>query len=275
RSVVFEMNGSLTISRITRADAPVATTTATAPSGARGQSLKAAPPKSSIPKDATSPKPSTSKDATLPAQPATDGLQFIQDNRENMNVRVDLGSVVPAKQPITLVFEYEGALESSQGGVTANARLAYVGGEGSYLFYSARWFPFHEYVGDRATYAINFKVPQGVLVAGYSEQPVTPIPIADQKTKEEFTTWSFTCSKPVLPGTFAAAKYIVRNTNRGGFTVDFYVKAGDEKWADHASDVIGKHLEYYSSKFGRYAFGNPLVVPETDEQTLDASSHPP
>src|SRR5215467_11612832 len=38
RSVVFEMNGSLTINRITRADAPVATTTATAPSGARGQS---------------------------------------------------------------------------------------------------------------------------------------------------------------------------------------------------------------------------------------------
>ena len=261
RSVVFEMNGSLTINRITRADAPVAT--AAVPSGARGQNLKATPP-----------KPPTPKDATSPAQPASDGLQFIQDNRENMNVRVDLGSVVPAKQPITLAFEYEGALESAQGGPISNARLAYVGGEGSYLFYSARWFPFHEYAADRATYAINFKVPKGVLVAGYSEQPVAPIPGADQKTKEEFTTWSFTCSKPVLPGTFAAAKYIVRNANRGGFAVDFYVKAGDEKWADHASDVIGKHLEYYSSKFGRYAFGNRLVVAETDEETLEAYSGP-
>src|SRR5215813_10659817 len=37
RSVVFEMNGSLTINRITRADAPVAT--AAVPSGARGQNL--------------------------------------------------------------------------------------------------------------------------------------------------------------------------------------------------------------------------------------------
>src|SRR5215813_2616161 len=41
RSVVFEMNGSLTISRVTRADTPVATTTTAVP-GARGQSLKAA-----------------------------------------------------------------------------------------------------------------------------------------------------------------------------------------------------------------------------------------
>src|SRR5262245_61636364 len=69
----------------------------------------------------------------------------------------------------------------------------------------------------------------------------------DHKMKEEFTTFAFTCSKPVLPGNFAAAKYILRNSNRGGFTIDFYVKAGDERWADHASDVIGKHLEYYSS----------------------------
>jgi peptidase M1-like protein/tetratricopeptide repeat protein len=265
RSVIFEMNGSLTINRITRVDPSAAP----APGG-RGQSPKPAPPKA--------------KDAS--PQPATDGLQFIQDNRENMNVRIDLGNVVPAKQPLTLAFEYEGALESPQGGVISNARLAYVGDQGSYLFYSARWFPFHEYVADRATYVINIKVPKDVLVAGYSEQPVAPVPTIeqktkedhkskeDQKTKEEFATWSFTSSKPVLPGNFAAGKYILRTSNRGGFTVDFYVKAGDEKWVDHATDVIARHLEYYSSKFGRYAFGNRLIVAETDEETLDIYSGP-
>jgi tetratricopeptide (TPR) repeat protein len=270
RSVVFEMNGSLTISRITRVDESATTSPGAATPGVRGQS-----PKSSQPK---------AKDAN--AQPASDSLQFIQDNRENMNVRIDLGSVVPAKQPLTLAFEYEGALESPQGGPISNARLAYVGDQGSYLFYAARWFPFHEYVADRATYAINIKVPKGVLVAGYSEQPVVPVPVTEQKTKEEhkakedpktkeeFTSFAFTCSKPVLPGSFAAAKYIVHNSNRGGFTVDFYVKAGDEKWADHASDVIGRHLEYYSSKFGRFAYGNRLVIAETDEETLDTYSGP-
>src|SRR5262249_43395481 len=152
-------------------------TTAAIPHANRGQNLKAAPQK---PKDAAS--------TAQPAQPGSDGLQFIQDNRENMNVRVDLGSVVPAGRPVTLLFEYEGALESSQGGPISNARLANVGEQGSYLFYAARWFPFHEYAADRATYAVNIKVPKGVLVAGYSEQSIAPVPITDQKTKEEFTT---------------------------------------------------------------------------------------
>jgi hypothetical protein len=46
----------------------------------------------------------------LPAAPVAEsaGLQFIQDNRENMNVRIDLGSVVPAGREVTLIFEYEG-----------------------------------------------------------------------------------------------------------------------------------------------------------------------
>src|SRR5215470_3853193 len=65
RSVIFEMNGSLTISRITRADATV--TTAAVPPASRGQNLKPAPQKS---KDAGP--------AAQPAQPASDGLQFIQ-----------------------------------------------------------------------------------------------------------------------------------------------------------------------------------------------------
>ncbi|HEX5082866.1 MAG TPA: M1 family aminopeptidase [Blastocatellia bacterium] len=262
RSVVFEMNGSLTISRITRVTEDAATAPGAGASAGRTQASKPAPPRV---KDAK---------GTAAPQPAQDGLQFIQDNRENMNVRIDLGEVVTAKQPLTLAFEYEGALESPQGGPISNARLANVGEQGSYLFYAARWFPFHEYVGDRATYAINVKVPKGVLVAGYSDQPIAPVPLTDPKTKEEFETWSFTCSKPVLPGSLAAAKYIQRSVNRGGFTVDVYVKAGDEKWADHTADVIGRHLEFYSSKFGRYAFGNRLVVAETDEETLDTYSGP-
>jgi len=277
RSVIFEMNGSLTIKRITRVDAPAAaptTSDATRPASTanRGQGNSRLTPAAQKPKETTAPAPATTTATT--AQLGVGELQFIQDNRENMNVRVDLGAVVPARQPVTLAFEYEGALESSQGGPISNARLAYVGDEGSYLFYAARWFPFHEYAADRAAYSINIKAPKGVLVAGYSEQPVAAIPSVDQKTKEEFATWSFTCSKPVLPGNFAASKYIVRTTTHSGFTVDFYVKAGDEKWADHASEVIGKHLEFYSSKFGRYAFGARLVVAETDEETLETYSGP-
>ena len=273
RSVVLEMNGSLTIKRITRTGVTPTTnpTTATPHPGVRD-------PRPRVIKDAKKEIKANNLGPNANGQNVTqpttspDGLQFIQDRQENFNVRIDLGAVVPANQPVTLVFEYEGALESPQGGPLANVRFAYIGEEGSYLMYAARWFPFHEYIADRATYQINLKVPKGNLVAGYSDSPVVPTFSVDPKTKGEYTTYSFTSSKPILPGNFAAGKFIVRTENHSGITIDFYVKPGDEKWVDHALEVIGKHLEYYSSKFGRYAFGNKLVVAETDEETLETWS---
>ncbi len=270
RSAVFEMNGSLTISKVTLksgfvppANPPKSTTTPpvlTRPAPTVRPGQKAAPA-TAAPKP-TTPAPKASAPATT-----TSDLQFVQDNRENMNVRVDLGSVVPAKQPITIVFEYEGALESPQGGPLQNARLAYVGNQGSYLFYAARWFPFHEYAADRSTYQVTLTVPKDITAVGYSEQPVIGMPVANNKT-----TFTFVSTKPVLPGNFAAAQYIAKPYSFGGLTVDVYAKVGDEKGADHIAQVVGKHLEYYSSKFGPYTFGNRFIVAETDEETLEAYS---
>jgi len=278
RSVVFEMNGSLTIKSITRADAPPPTVAAEKPAMAKPtvgrqttrpvQNDKPRVVKETNP-GAQSKNNLAKEDAAKDTAQEPGGLQFIQDSRENMNVRVDLGSVAQAGKPLTLIFEYEGVLESAQGGPINNARLAFVGDAGSYLFYAARWFPFHEYAADRSTSEINLKVPKGVLVAGYSEQPIIPVASIDPKSKAEFSTYSFVSTRPLLPGNFAAGKYIIRSTKVGGFDVDFYVKAGDEKWADHALEVIGKHIEFYSLKFGRYAFGNKLIVAETDEETLE------
>ncbi|HYE64466.1 MAG TPA: hypothetical protein VD966_02715, partial [Pyrinomonadaceae bacterium] len=53
------------------------------------------------------------------------------------SVRIDLGEVVPAGQPVTLRFHWSGALVSPEGGPLATKRLAYIGTEGSYLMYAA------------------------------------------------------------------------------------------------------------------------------------------
>ena len=88
------------------------------------------------------------------------------------NVRIDLGQVVPANQPVTIRIRWSGALTSPEGGPLANKRLAYVGPEGSYLMYASRWFPFHDYAADRATADITVIVPTGVQVGGISDEPV-------------------------------------------------------------------------------------------------------
>ena len=261
RSAVFEMNGSLTISKVTLKPSLASPTISTLPPKPTNttpaltrQAQSTRPGQKPSPTTAT-PKPTTpAPKSSTPAATSTTtppgDLQFVQDNRENMNVRVDLGSVVPAKQPITIVFEYEGALESPQGGPLQNARLAYVGNQGSYLFYAARWFPFHEYAADRSTYQITLTVPKDMTAVGYSEQPVIGTTVPTNKT-----AFTFVSTKPVLPGNFAAAQYIAKPYNLGGLTVDVYAKVGDEKGADHVAQIVGKHLEYYSSKFGSYEIG--------------------
>src|SRR5215468_8901343 len=128
------------------------------------------------------------------------------------SVRVDLGSVVSANQPVTLRFRWSGALTSPEGGPLAVKRLAYVGTEGSYLMYAARWFPFHEYAADRATADITVIVPTGVQVGGLSDEPVNP-----QVDKTGTTRFRFVTKTPQLIGNFIAGQYITKSLRMGRY----------------------------------------------------------
>ena len=111
--------------------------------------------------------------------------------------------MVPLGQSITLRFRWSGALVSPEGGPLQTKRLAYVGPEGSYLMYAARWFPFHDYAVDRATSDITIIVPTGLQVAGTSDEPVT----AQQQTKDGTSRYRFVRHQPLLPGNFAVGQY--------------------------------------------------------------------
>jgi aminopeptidase N len=120
--------------------------------------------------------------------PNYEPLQFSQDRLKDLNVRVALSQAVPAGQDVTLTFDYAGQLLSAEGGVLSNKRLAFVGNEGAYLLYAGRWFPFHGYAADTATYTINLVAPQGLTAVGfgtYSQQPLTgpAIPALPRQTK--------------------------------------------------------------------------------------------
>jgi len=111
---------------------------------------------------------------------------------------------IPAGQSVTLRIRWNGALVSPEGGPLASKRLAYVGNEGSYLMYAARWFPFHDYAADRATSDITIIVPTGTQVGGISDEPVNP-----QVDKTGTTRFRFVTKQPQLVGNFIAGQYIV------------------------------------------------------------------
>ncbi|HEV7857075.1 MAG TPA: M1 family aminopeptidase [Pyrinomonadaceae bacterium] len=186
------------------------------------------------------------------------------------NVRVDLGEVVPANQPLTLRFRWSGALVSPEGGPLATKRLAYIGPEGSYLMYAARWFPFHDYAADRATADITILVPQNMQVAGSGDGPVTKQPPG----KDGNARYRFVHSQPALIGNIAAGPYIIKDLHYGKYEIQFYALPGSENRIDRYAEMIGKALEFYTQQYGSPAFGTRFTVAQTDDETLDAYAAP-
>jgi aminopeptidase N len=194
-------------------------------------------------------------------------LQFIQDRVNDLNVKVNLGQLYPAGSEITLTFDYAGPLATPEGGPVPDRRLAYVGPEGSYLFYAARWFPFHGYAADRSASEISFTVPGNWLVAGHSASPVVAAP-----TKDNRKTFTFVEPQPTLPGSYAAGQFITRTINSGGLQVDLFVLPGSEARADEFGQEIAQILRFYTTKFGPYPFGTRYVMAEIDDESLDSYS---
>jgi hypothetical protein len=186
------------------------------------------------------------------------------------SVRVDLGQVMPANQPLALRFRWSGPLLSPEGGPLATKRLAYVGPEGSYLMYASRWFPFHDYAADRATSDITLIVPTGLQVAGTSDDPVVP----QASPKEGATRFHFVHRQPELIGNFAAGQYINRNLRFGNYEIQFYAKPGSEGRINGYAEMVGQVLEFYSKQYGAPNFGNRLVIAQIDDDSLDTYSGP-
>ena len=191
-------------------------------------------------------------------------LQFIQDRVNEFNVKVNLGQLYPAGSDVTLTFDYSGPLATPEGGPIADTRLAYVGPEGSYLFYAARWFPFHGYAADRATSDISLTVPGNWTVAGHSANPVTPVTARDGRK-----TFTFVETQPVLPGSFAAGQFITKTINSSGLQLDVAVLPGSEGRLQEFGQEIAQIVQFYNSRFGPFFLGSRFVVAESDDDTLD------
>jgi tetratricopeptide (TPR) repeat protein len=186
------------------------------------------------------------------------------------SVRIDLGEVVPANQPITLRIRWSGALISPEGGPLATKRLAYVGQEGSYLMYASRWFPFHDYAADRATSDITLVVPAGLQVAGTSDDPV----VAQPSPKEGAVRYRFVHRQPVLIGNFAAGQYINTKLHYGNYDLQLYAMPGSENRITTYAELTGRVLEFYTKHYGAPVFGNRLVIAQIDDESLDTYSGP-
>jgi hypothetical protein len=232
RSVTFELNGSLKVDSVTRANGSLAAV------------------------------PAIGKSKT-PASVSSSQVTFIQDqvgvSDLGPSVKVDLGEVVTKGTSVTLRFKYGGVLATPQGGPLLTKRLASVGNNDGYLMYAARWFPFHEYAADQATSNISISVPGGFQIVGFSDAPVTQ---TGGKSR-------FVQSKPALIGNFAYGKYTNKTLRFGDYELQFNTRAGNDAQVNVYGETLGRALDYYTKQFGAPDSGKRLIIAQIDDESLD------
>ena len=185
------------------------------------------------------------------------------------SVRIDLGQVVPANQPVTLRIRWSGALVTPEGGPLATKRLAYVGNEGSYLMYASRWFPFMITLPTerlqisrlsclRVCRSLDQRRSSGcstVAERGRCSLSIcTPPASVDRKL----------CSRPVHqqePALQQLRPSVIRD-------------AGQRKTARSLRRTDWPRTRVLHEEYGKPLFGNRLVVVQIDDESLDTYSGP-
>ena len=99
---------------------------------------------------------------------------------QDSTVRISLPNGLTKGSSDTLIFEYEGALQSGDDSPVQGLKLAYVGDPITYLLYAGRWFPMVGYGTNRFTATISVSVPAGYTVIGSGKQSSAPGPEVEE-----------------------------------------------------------------------------------------------
>jgi aminopeptidase N len=136
---------------------------------------------------------------------------------------------------------------------------AYIGPEGIYLLYSAKWFPVNKFLVDRATASADITVPLGFTVVGPGKQlPVT--------TKGITETFGWATDQPSLPNSIVAGRYFEKKVTSGEFTLDCFVREDNLNRIQKTAEAVGKILDYYHKSFGPSASARRYRLVEVDDR---------
>ncbi|MGA7079260.1 MAG: M1 family aminopeptidase [Terriglobales bacterium] len=195
-------------------------------------------------------------------------------NTQDSTVRFSLNSSIAKGEGTTFTFEYEGTLESADDSPVEGLKLAYVGPDTSYLFYSGLWFPVAGYGINRFTSTISVTVPAHMVVIGSGKESppsaATKKPGADLANSKTFT---FTWDKPSFPGTIIAGTFQEFKSDDAGLDLHVFFKPNKQDLgAEYASTAV-KAFTYFVTQYG-IAPSTTLKVVEIPDDTVPTAYAP-
>jgi tetratricopeptide (TPR) repeat protein len=197
------------------------------------------------------------------ADAAEQALRFRQ---EGLTLQVDFLNPLLQGKPSSITVSYGGSLASADGSPVENLKLAYVGTEGSYLLYAARWFPVSGYSVNRFAASMRITVPseETVIASGKALAPL-------RQTGK--VTYIYEFDQASFPGTVLAGKYVVQPATAVGADVALYLKPGHENLAASYGEAAAKIQAFFSDKFGGLPSGH-LALVEIEDGTVGGYAAP-
>ncbi|HUI44139.1 MAG TPA: M1 family aminopeptidase [Terriglobia bacterium] len=187
-------------------------------------------------------------------------------HQEGQTLTLALNGPQPGGKTSSVTVEYAGVLASAEGSPVEDLKLAYVAPEGSYLLYSAHWFPVNETASNRFSASLSVTVPADEVVIA-SGEPSSPVRIGDS------VTYGFEYAQSSYPGTVIAGKYAVQPVTAIGANATLYLKPGHEKLAQAYGEAAGRVVAFFSDKFGPLPDPHLSLV-EIDDGTVGGYTAP-
>ncbi|MGD0932613.1 MAG: M1 family aminopeptidase [Candidatus Korobacteraceae bacterium] len=205
-------------------------------------------------------------------------------------VRISLPSTLSKGASDTLIFEYEGTVQSADDSPVPGLKLAYIGDPITYLLYAGRWFPMVGYGTNRFTATISVSVPAGYTVLASGKESAAPGPEVEEGApaprkapKDAITrlatpgggqTLTFTYEdRPSFPGTVVIGKYVQTKSTEGGLNINVYTTAEHKAAATNYADTATKEFFFFTTLYGP-PFSQKLNVVELPDDTVPSAWAP-
>ncbi len=203
---------------------------------------------------------------------------------QDSSVRVQLPAPLGKGQSTTLVFEYDGTLESADDSPVQGLKLASIGDDTTYLLYAGRWFPVSGYGINRFTATISITVPAHMIVIGSGKEtegapPPTAALSRKEKEKEKAApatsimpgkTYTFTWDKPSFPGTIIAGTFKEFKSDEAGVDLHVFFKPTHQNLGAMYAETAIKEFTYFVTLYGTPPSSTLRIVEIPDDTVPSA-----
>ena len=161
----------------------------------------------------------------------------------------------------TIKMEYEGGFDRDQFSrlYARDESSAYIGMEGTYLLFLAKWFPVSGFLADRVVVDFEITVPLGMTVVGPGNQ-------LDVVTKGITESFSWGSGKPILSGSVVAGRYFEKEVQLGDVTITCLAEERHLDAIEQSAEVLAEILQFYTESFGPAAAGKSFRLVEVDDR---------